>query len=155
MHQVESDSKVASWDDPTEPKAALPMWKLAEMDAERVPQYTSPAATGMNSGQTRPTMLPPGDVAPIYVPPRPLRQVLPNPKPWIIASALEIEVEVKLDKDGHVETARLLKHANVPLNLAGAALAAAKQWTFKPAMLRTMRVESDYIIVFQIRPASP
>jgi TonB family protein len=141
MPQSEVDSKVASWSD-AEPKPAPP---------------PDPVAAKINSAQTRPSTQPPGNIAAaVYVPPQSLRQVMPNQIPRIITSALTIEVEVKLDRNGHVESARLAKQAaNVPLYLGGAVLSAAKQWTFKPATLGGIRVESDYTIVFRIRPTVP
>jgi len=139
-----------------EPELALPKLEPAESRAAQAIANPSPSAAGTNPAQTGLAIAPTGDVAAAYVPPRPLRQFTPNPKPWVIAAPSEIAIEVKLDKNGHVETARLLRQdGKLPGSLVGAALAAAKQWTFKPATLRGIKVESNDTIVFRFRPANP
>jgi hypothetical protein len=152
VRQLALASQTASWDDAVQ-KPALHVVKPVEMGNAKTLSHPSPVEAGLNSAQTRPTTLPAGSTAPAFAPPHPLRQVVPNQIPRIITSALDVEVEVKLDRNGHVETARLLKQAaDVPLYLTGAALTAAKQWTFRPATLGGIPVESNFTIVFRIRP---
>jgi Gram-negative bacterial TonB protein C-terminal len=141
-----------------EPLLNAPLPKLVDrVEPESKSPDLSPPAIGSNRAQTGPAQArPPESVAFSYSPPQPLRQVKPNPKPWIIASTLEIEVEVQVDKSGHVEIARLVRQdGKAPAGLVGAALAAARQWTFKPAKLQGKTVESTDRIVFRFRPANP
>jgi outer membrane biosynthesis protein TonB len=46
----------------------------------------------------------------------------------------------------------LNENANSKGALSGAALAAARQWTFQPATLQGEKVESEHTIVFEFRP---
>jgi TonB family protein len=58
---------------------------------------------------------------------------------------------VRIDLTGHVSAVHL-ESPNVKPQLASAALAAARQWTFQPATLRGQRVESTHTIVFEFSP---
>jgi TonB family protein len=62
-----------------------------------------------------------------------------------------VEVEVRIDVSGRVSAAHL-ETPNVKPQLASAAMAAARQWTFQPATLRGQRVETSHTIIFEFRP---
>jgi hypothetical protein len=149
---LESDSEVAGPGDTTAPKLALPKLELGGVSGAKALPHPPPSATETSLSQIIPARTPPpGNVAAAYVAP-----FLPNPRPWVIASSSEIEVEVKLDENGHVEAARLVRqNGKLPSSLIGATLAAARQWTFKPATLRGIKVESNDTIVFRFRPTDP
>jgi TonB family protein len=91
-----------------------------------------------------------------FVPPKPLLQVMPNTRslaPGVISQVTRVEVEVRIDNAGHVASAHALNEGgNTKNGLAGAAVSAAKQWTFQPATLRGEKVESEHTIVFEFRP---
>jgi TonB family protein len=64
-----------------------------------------------------------------------------------------VEVSVRIDKAGRVLSAHVLNEdGSTNAALSGAAMAAAKQWTFQPATLQGEKVESDHTIVFEFRP---
>jgi TonB family protein len=89
-----------------------------------------------------------------FIGPKVLLQVMPNTRgltPGSVTEVTRVEVEVRLDADGHV-TRAILSNPNVKSQLGAAALAAAKQWTFQPATLRGQHVPSDHTIVFEFRP---
>ena len=89
-----------------------------------------------------------------FVRPKVLLQVMPNTRnltPGSIAEVTRVEVEVNIDKNGHVRGAHLTNPSVKP-QLGNAAMAAAKQWTFQPATLRGLPVDSDHTIVFEFRP---
>ena len=156
VSQPGSGSKAARPGDTTAPTLAPPKLEPGGVSGGKELPNPPPSATEAKPSQIMAAPAPPGNVATAYVPPRPLRQFMPNPRPWIIASPSEIEVEVKLDENGHVETARLVRqNGKLPLSLIGATLAAARQWTFKPATLRGIKAESNDTIVFRFRPTNP
>jgi hypothetical protein len=92
-----------------------------------------------------------------YHAPRPLRQVLPNTTllaQGVLAMAGRVEVIVKVNETGHVTDARLPDGAKkVNPSLAGAAILAAKQWTFEPATLSGRAVPSEHSIIFKFQPS--
>jgi len=94
--------------------------------------------------------------APVFVPPKPLSQVMPNTRslaPGLISQATRVEVAVRIDNAGHVLSAHVLnENDNTKGALSGAAIAAARQWTFQPATLQGEKVESEHTIVFEFRP---
>lgn len=94
--------------------------------------------------------------APVFVPPKPLSQVMPNTRslaPGVISQATRVEVAVRIDNAGNVLSAHVLnENGNGKGALSGAAIAAARQWTFQPATLQGEKVESEHTIVFEFRP---
>jgi TonB family protein len=94
--------------------------------------------------------------APVFVPPKPLSQVMPDTRslaPGLISQATRVEVAVRIDNAGHVLSAHVLnENGNTKGALSGAAIAAARQWTFQPATLQGEKVESEHTIVFEFRP---
>jgi TonB family protein len=94
--------------------------------------------------------------APVFVPPKPLSQVMPNTRtlaPGTISQVTRVEVAVRIDNTGHVLSAHVLnENGNGKGALSAAALAAARQWTFQPATLQGEKVESEHTIVFEFRP---
>lgn len=94
---------------------------------------------------------------PVYNPPLPVKQALPEaklPGRWDTYGIKQVEVDVKIDATGHVSAARISKtRANIPQLLAASVLNAAKQWTFQPAQMHGKAVASEHTIVFEFRPA--
>ncbi len=89
-----------------------------------------------------------------FVRPKVLLQVMPNPRsitPGSITEVTRVEVGLVIDQSGHVKSVHLT-NPNVKSQLGAAAVAAAKQWTFQPATLRGLPVESNHTIVFEFRP---
>jgi TonB family protein len=91
----------------------------------------------------------------ITQPPEPLTHVLPNVKPFgfsIVLGDIEIDVEVAIDTAGRVTAAKAT--GSVPTRnslLTTQAIAAAKQWRFKPAERKGVAVPSTYLIKFKFR----
>ncbi len=90
-----------------------------------------------------------------YVPPRPLRQVMPEIKmagAGLAAQAGKVEIQVTIDAAGHVKDARPGSHAGKISGLVlNAAIAAARQWIFQPATLHGKAVVAEHQIVFDFR----
>ena len=111
--------------------AKLPVPKLA-------PPVTQPART-LNA----------------YVPPHPIRQVMPDVKmagPGLAAQAGKVEVQVTIDENGHVTDARPVLSAPRTTGLiVNAAITAARQWIFKPATLHGKPVAAEHRIVFDFQ----
>jgi TonB family protein len=118
----------------------------ATQNAPLPQQTTSPAqrASGTTFGGITPRD---------FVPPRPIRQVLPDISlfpPVFLASSPHVEVTVKVDKNGHVTEAHAVtSRKKVKEALVGAALVAAKQWSFEPAKLGGQPVDSEHTIIFE------
>jgi TonB family protein len=86
-----------------------------------------------------------------YVPPRPLKQVVPSPKTRNFSGltrAAEVDVEVRIDDEGQVTEARVLNNSSDEEALKNAALSAAKDWIFEPARAHGKKVASYHRIVF-------
>jgi len=134
--------------DPTTAAVPAQRFKLREMAAGN---------TGEAAGRTGP-ISDNGKSAEIYVPPRPLKQVLPNTAllgPGTIDRPMEVEVYVLIDETGRVTDVHLMKNGEkLAEALTGSAMAAAKQWVFEPATLRGKPVASEHTIVFQFSPPS-
>jgi TonB family protein len=94
--------------------------------------------------------------SPAYVPPRPLKQVMPSPAnfpPSALSGAVDIEIEVTIDDAGRVTEARVVKNWSDNSGLlTRAALTAAKEWIFEPAQRYGKSVPSDHVIKFRFRP---
>ncbi len=93
--------------------------------------------------------------ASIYIPPRPIQKSVPNTR-FLGASinddVLQVEVQVRIDASGHVTEAHALQNGKkISSLLTGAAVAAAKRWTFEPAIFRGRPVSADHTIVFEFR----
>jgi TonB family protein len=89
-----------------------------------------------------------------YVPPRPARQVVPQPRGLgvMLYRDTEVAVQVKVDPTGRVVAAQVIRDgASTSLSLENVALNAARSWSFEPARLRGQPVASDYTIRFQFR----
>ena len=68
----------------------------------------------------------------------------------------KVEVQVTIDEAGHVKDARPLHSGVSKTNglLANAAVAAARQWIFQPAILHGKAVAAEHRIVFDFRHES-
>lgn len=151
-----SDSKVASWEMPAAPEPTSSE-KADDTHPAKVLPAQNPAESGVALTESHGST--PRDAAATdYVAPVPIRQVLPDLRafaPAITALAQEIEIEVIVDKNGHIQDAKIARESGkVKASLAHAALVAAKQWTFQPARLHGIPVVSDHTIVFQFHPAA-
>lgn len=124
----------------TRPQSALPNVPA--------PQATSPAQPALGAV--------PGSFSPRdFVAPHPIRQVLPDTTlfpPIFLATSPQIEVNVKVDKDGRVTEAHVVGRKKVKEALVGAAVIAAKQWSFQPAKLHGRPIASEHTIIFQFHP---
>jgi len=91
---------------------------------------------------------------PLYVPPQPVKQAIPKIQAFdkqFLTGSPRIEITVYVDKNGNVSNAQLSSTKKVNPVLAAAALSAARQWTFRPATLNGMKIESEHTIVFQFQ----
>ncbi|HEY3455491.1 MAG TPA: TonB family protein [Bryobacteraceae bacterium] len=140
-----------------------------QTQAASVPSAQPPAAGSIingwdSSAPAAPRTVPTATVAsfesraPVFIPPKPLSQVMPNTRtlaPGTISQVTRVEVTVRIDNTGHVLSAHVLnENGNGKSGLSAAALAAARQWTFQPATLQGEKVESEHTIVFEFRPES-
>jgi len=101
-----------------------------------------------------PPTTPPDGKTVAFLPPKVLLEVMPNIRSLsssLVTEVTRVEVEVRIDTNGRVNAAHLTT-PNVKSQLASAALAAARQWTFQPATMRGQRVESTHTIAFEFRP---
>ncbi|MBV9083596.1 MAG: TonB family protein [Acidobacteriaceae bacterium] len=89
-----------------------------------------------------------------YVAPRPIRQAMPSVGGRAIYSPVQIDVSVHIDKTGRVTAAQVSKTTKSDSNLETAALAAARDWRFRPAQMRNQAIEADYTIMFRFGPGS-
>jgi TonB family protein len=98
----------------------------------------------------------PENKPPVFGPPKPLLQVMPNTRalaPGVITQVTRVEVAVRIDNIGRVMSAHVLNESGSSKGaLSQAAVAAARQWTFQPATLQGEKVESEHTIVFEFRP---
>ncbi len=98
-----------------------------------------------------------GTASSIYVPPRPVKQVIPNTRMFgssAVSVPMKVEVTVQIDETGRVVNAFVVKtqtNAIGPL-LTVQSIAAAKQWLFEPAKMHGKNVRSEYLIQFSFRP---
>lgn len=134
-------AKVSNWEE---------AGRNAEPAQQNAPQIPSPATSLVRPSESV--------AAPVFVPPKPMKKVLPDLRSagiGTITSSSQVEIAVRVNKKGHVTEAFLVGNdGKVPQYLTRAALSAAKQWTFQPATLRGKTVPSDHTIVFEFRPSS-
>lgn len=95
----------------------------------------------------------------IYVPPRPLKKVMPNGiylgQLQVVYEATEVEVEVNIDATGRVTDAHAVQNGKkASLRLASSAVSAAKQWRFEPATIHGKPIAAGHMLVFMFRPSS-
>jgi hypothetical protein len=90
----------------------------------------------------------------VYVPPRPIKQVMPSGVSGgtVIFRPVQIEVQVRIDETGRVSELHLTKVSEQNESLARSALTAAKEWIFQPATIDGKNVPSDHIIEFRFTP---
>jgi len=145
---------------PVTPAPAVP--KPVVPTPQQTPQATSNTAINgwdPNLPETKPAPVQPQATPPDaksvdFMPPKVLLQVMPNTRnitPGSITEVTRVDVEVAIDRQGHVKSAHVTS-ANVKSQLATAAVTAAKAWTFQPATLRGQTVDSDHTIRFEFRP---
>jgi TonB family protein len=135
---------------------------LALQTVEARPESEPGASAARQNSQIRvpsPAEVPDGKSISMAQPARALRQVMPDVKALdmgLIHNPVRMEVQVTIDKSGHVKRARFVNNGQKVNNaLARAALIAARQWRFQPAILRGRPVESEHSIVFEFRPTRP
>jgi TonB family protein len=86
-----------------------------------------------------------------FVPPRALLQITPNIRnipAGSIPRKMRVTVDVNVDQTGRVTSARLAT-PGVNSAVSSAAVAAARQWTFDPAMNNGQYIKSAHKIVFE------
>ena len=87
-----------------------------------------------------------------------LKQVMPDMRDFgagQIYKPMHVEVQVTIDRRGHVRTARVLANPNGAIaGIATMALRASRQWLFEPATLHGRPVESEHIIRFDFAPSA-
>ncbi len=121
------------------PRQALPSTRSSGSSAE-------PQVTNNVEGNTSLT----------YVPPRPLKQVMPratNSESAGPSAAIDIQIEVTIDDEGRVTDARVANYVGNSSKdkgpLTSAALAAAQEWVFEPAKAHGKSIPSHHRIVFR------
>lgn len=146
--------------DPATTYAALPSSISALPSAPpRLPVPLPPTESARNGSPTKRSVMKPVSPAPqvshtvtAYLPPRPLRQVMPDVKmagPLLAAQAGKVEVQVMIDEAGRVKDARPEPNSGKTTGLLlNAAIAAARQWVFQPATLHGKAVAAEHRIVF-------
>lgn len=140
--------------------AALP----SSLSALPPPPAHIPAPPATASARNAPPVKPPVKLASTstatahtvvaYIPPRPLRQVMPDVKmagPGLAARAGRVEVQVSIDEEGHVKDVRPVLNAKTTGLVLNAAIAAARQWVFQPATLHGKPVAAEHRIVFDFQ----
>jgi TonB family protein len=95
----------------------------------------------------------------MYVPPRPLKKVMPNgtyPEQLpVIYETTQVAVQVNIDATGRVTDAHAVENGGkANLRLASGAVSAAKQWRFEPATIHGKPIASEHMLVFVFRPSS-
>jgi TonB family protein len=131
----------------------------------RLPAQVSSTAPSKNAIPTKPPVAKPVTLTSsvihsinTYVPPQPVRQVKPDMASMryaLPAQTGKVEVQVTIDESGHVTDAWPVYSIGKPNSLlANAAMAAARQWIFKPATLHGKPVVAEHRIVFDFRQES-
>ncbi|MFL6446629.1 MAG: TonB family protein [Bryobacteraceae bacterium] len=122
------------------------------------PQWPSLGSSNDPALQTsypRPTSTRSAAAPPAFVPPRPVKQVSPDPKQLAMPlnGKTEVRVRVQVARTGRVIEAYLDgNQGNGNAMLDNLAVTAAKQWVFKPATLHGEAVEATHRIIFEFRP---
>jgi outer membrane biosynthesis protein TonB len=144
----------------TEPSDATPLLKSSEMPNTEVvsnkpgrPVQPS-GAPAISQGKPLLGVRAEAEPSPTFVPPEPIRQIMPDLRKFGMATTVSrlflVEVIVKVNDKGRVTEARLVDdRSNRPPYITFAALDAAKQWTFRPATLRGQNIASDHTLVFR------
>jgi TonB family protein len=90
-----------------------------------------------------------------YVPPHPVKQIMPDTSligPALASQTGQIEVQVTVDESGRVKKAQSLRNGKKARGLAAAAaVVAARQWVFEPATLHGKPIQAEHRIVFDFR----
>jgi TonB family protein len=166
--QPPAQSKVASPTNP--PQQSVPTQPMPNLTAHSGTFSSQPSNTSINGwdsntpenkpAQAAPQPTPAQQSAPpdgktvAFIGPKVLLQVLPNTRgitPGLITEVTKVGVEVTIDVTGKVIGAHLV-NPNVKSQLGTAALAAAKQWTFQPAVMMGQKVTSTHTVVFEFKP---
>ena len=94
----------------------------------------------------------------IYTPPRSIKEINPEIsflRQIELEQPIDVAVQVRINPMGYVIGAHPAGHGNTGnALLAAAALRAARQWIFEPAMLDGQATAADHIIIFQFRPTN-
>jgi TonB-like protein len=132
------------------PLAHLPIPTAWSVGAPRVATRSNPTVSPSPQAPVR-------SKAPVYVPPRPIKRVIPDTSLLRVTPQYQftqIEIEVRIDPAGHVVGARPVSgQKQGTALLIDSALAAARKWTFEPAIMNGKAIPVDYSIVFAFHPA--
>jgi protein TonB len=92
-----------------------------------------------------------------FVPPQPVRQVMPSLRSSLAATLVpgtKVAVKVTIDTKGRVKRAEVVGNLqDVDIGVQKAAVEAAKQWRFNPARLNGEKVSAEHTIVFEFEPS--
>jgi hypothetical protein len=92
--------------------------------------------------------------SPVYVPPHPIKQVMPTGVfgQSVIDKPVQIDVQLRIDDTGRVAALHVAKVSEQNEWLVRAAVAAAKEWIFQPATIDGKNVPCDHTIEFRFTP---
>jgi hypothetical protein len=123
------------------------------------PAIPTPMVPQTVKSSSQPAPLPERSLPRKYVPPQVLKQVLPDARllrllvPIAPPSPTRVEIEVTVGPSGEVVDARPTaggKSSNAIL--VGAAVTAAKKWSFRPGTINGKAITAGHTIVFDFRP---
>jgi hypothetical protein len=142
---------------------AAPPKKVAQSagkNPDQVPQSaTSGDSASAINGESSSSFMPEAIKAGTYVPPKPIREVMPNTKLFgssiVVYDITQIPVQVHVDQTGHVTSAAVAKNRTKNSLLTSVCVAAAKQWIFEPAIMNGKSVPAAHTIVFEFHPNNP
>ena len=75
--------------------------------------------------------------------------MLPAQLKALIRTSTVVQVRMKISADGSVTAVEAPSASGVMNHVTEAAKAAARQWTFQPAMLDGKRVQSEHVVSFR------
>lgn len=124
----------------------------AEAPGAESARAINPAALVATGHAARKTTVP--RVLPVYVPPHPIKQVMPRglSRESVIDRPVQVDIQLRIDETGRVSEVHLAKVSGGNESLARSAMAAAKEWIFQPATMDGKNVPSDHMVEFRFTP---
>ncbi len=104
-------------------------------------------------GHMSPSHLVPGHESGDFVPAKVVRESAPKTPPQLLLrrGSVSVDVRVAIDKHGQVTSVKLGMHLNTEGPLPDAAMAAARNWQFKPAQQGSSPVASQAVLHFRFQ----